>query len=163
MATPTPSEADAKGPMTKPGDGKGRPTTAATTKRRYTVTPKVMAAHRESAKKSTGPRSVAGKDRSRRSALKHGLTAFKVPMLVWGEDATAYDELYQTVLREYPPLDATGQWAVRQLTNAFWRSRRLEQAERALLIQETSSSLDDAILTGDHGIGVGIADPGTSS
>jgi hypothetical protein len=45
-----------------------------------------IAANRENAKRSTGPRSEAGKARSARNALKHGLSAEHVVML--GEDLT---------------------------------------------------------------------------
>src|SRR5262245_22775710 len=37
-----------------------------------------IAANRQNAQKSTGPRSAAGKSRSRRNAFRHGLSAFRL-------------------------------------------------------------------------------------
>src|SRR5262245_35888819 len=137
MTIPIPSAADANGgAISKSGDGKPPATVTAMAKRQYTVTPKVIAAHRANAAKSTGPRSVAGKQRSRRNAITHGMTAFKIALPLPKREAVAYEELEQAVLRQYPPLDPIGEWAVRQLIEAFWRSRRIDQAEAALIRQQ---------------------------
>jgi hypothetical protein len=137
MAIQIPSDADANGgPMSKSGDGKQHATVPVPAKHRYRVTPAVIAAHRANAKKSTGPRSAAGKQTSRRNALTHGLTALKVGLPIPKEEAIAYQALEQAVLRQYPPLDPIGEWAVRQLIEAFWRSRRIDQAEATLIRQQ---------------------------
>lgn len=54
-------------------------------------TPKQIAANRRNAKKSTGPRTPAGKSNVRLNALKHGLTAQSVVLPF--EDADAYEAL----------------------------------------------------------------------
>jgi hypothetical protein len=137
MAIQIPSDADANGgPMSKSGDGKQHATVPVPAKHRYRVTPAVIAAHRANAKKSTGPRSAAGKQTSRRNALTHGLAALKVGLPIPKEEAIAYQALEQAVLRQYPPLDPIGEWAVRQLIEAFWRSRRIDQAEATLIRQQ---------------------------
>src|SRR5262249_26128078 len=118
------------------GDGNKPATVLVPAKRRYTVTREVIAARRGNAKKSTGPRSVAGKQTSRRNALTHGLTAFKIGLPMSEEEAVDYQELEQAVFRQYPPLDPIGEWAVRQLIEAFWRSRRIDQAEATLIRQQ---------------------------
>src|SRR5262249_58726457 len=90
------------GPMSKSGDGKQHATVPVPAKRGYTVTPEVIAARRANAKKSTGPRSVVGKQTSRRNALTHGLTAFKIGLPMSEEEAVDYQELEQAVLRGVP-------------------------------------------------------------
>ena len=51
---------------------------------------KQLEANRRNAQKSTGPRTVEGKDRSRYNAVKHGMTA-KTPVLP-GEDEGAFQK-----------------------------------------------------------------------
>jgi hypothetical protein len=138
MSIQGPLDPEANRRESQPSDIQGgkRPSTRMTAKRRYAMTPKAMAAPGRTRRGPLARRSVAGKERSRRNALRHGLTAFAISILVPGEDAMAYDELYQTLLREYPPFDATGQFAVLQLTNALWRTRRIDMAETAVVTQE---------------------------
>jgi hypothetical protein len=124
---------DPNGPIASSGEDNDQPTHTVREKRRYTVTPKVIDAHRASAKKSTGPRSVAGKQISRRNSLTHALTAFQVGVAVPEEEVSAYRKLEKAMLRRYEPLDPIGEWTVRQLIEAFWRSRRIDLTEAALI------------------------------
>ena len=106
-------------------------------RRPYRMSATAMVQRRAAAKKSTGPKTAAGKSRSSRNSLTHGMTAFRTAYLVVGEDRAAYDELYQALLRRYRPLDPTGAWAMRQLANAFWRqAHRIDVAEAALITEE---------------------------
>ena len=50
---------------------------------------KQISANRAKAKRSTGPRSEAGKDRSRLNSWKHGLTAEEIT--ITGEDADQFE------------------------------------------------------------------------
>jgi hypothetical protein len=105
-------------------------------KRKYTLSDTATAQRQAAAKKSTGPKTAEGKATSSRNALTHGMTAFKTSILVWGEDAVAYDELREALRLQYPPLDAIGDWAVRELANALWRQGRINLAEAASILYE---------------------------
>ena len=61
------------------------------------ATEKMLAANRANALKSTGPRSLAGKMRSSRNALSHGLTA-KQPVLP-GECSAEREGVRKVLLR----------------------------------------------------------------
>jgi hypothetical protein len=65
------------------------------------ATAKQAAANRRNAAKSTGPRTKSGKARSRRNALKHGLSAEQVVML--GEDPAAFEALRDDLYNHYQP------------------------------------------------------------
>jgi len=106
-------------------------------KRKYTPSDKTKAQRQAAAKKSTGPKTPAGKATSNRNAVRHAMTAFQASILVKGEDAAAYQELHAALRREHPPLDATGDFAIGELANALWRqSRRINLAEAALIMRE---------------------------
>ena len=64
---------------------------------------KQVAANRRNGARSTGPRTKPGKARSRRNALKHGLSAEQVVML--GEDPVAFEALRDDLYAHYQPAD----------------------------------------------------------
>ena len=63
-------------------------------------------ANRRNAQRSTGPRTVAGKNNLRRNALKHGLTAEK--LVVVGEDAAGFQATRPAAGSDLVPGFATG-------------------------------------------------------
>ena len=65
------------------------------------TTDKQIAANRLNAKNSTGPRTDAGKCRSRRNAIRHGLTAETTIGVL--EDPTTYRALQRAIYRDYRP------------------------------------------------------------
>ena len=103
-----------------------------------------MAANRRNAAHSTGPRSTAGKRRSRSNALQHGLTAETVvPTL---EDADDYRVFEAAIAADYRPRTAVERHLVARLTSLLWRLRR------ALLI-ETGCSRSNAGSCTSAGVG----------
>ena len=60
---------------------------------------KQIEANRRNARKSTGPTTPEGKERSRRNAVRHGLTAETV--IVGVEDAEDYQAFEATVIADY--------------------------------------------------------------
>ena len=62
---------------------------------------KQIAANRANSTKSTGPKSVVGKSRSRKNAWKHGLTAKEIVMQ--GEDAEAFAAFRDGLMTDFEP------------------------------------------------------------
>ena len=67
---------------------------------------KQLHANRANATKSTGPRSQAGKARSRLNSRKHGLTAKM--LIIVGENADDFDQLRAELMAEHDPQSAAG-------------------------------------------------------
>jgi len=92
---------------------------------------KQVAANRQNAKNSTGPRTEAGKRRSRRNALRHGLTAETV--IGVHEDAAAYRALQRAVNADYRPQTNFETELIGRLVSLLWRLRRAVAIESGLL------------------------------
>jgi hypothetical protein len=91
---------------------------------------KQWAANRENAQKSTGPRTEEGKRRSRRNALRHGLTAETV---VDGlEDTEDYRAFEATIIADYDAATAVERELVLRLASLLWRIRRATGIETDL-------------------------------
>ena len=79
------------------------------------------------AQKSTGPRTEAGKQRSSRNALRHGLTARTA--VLDSEDPEAYQHHCRKFLDEYQPANQTEIELVQELADTSWRLRRIPLLE----------------------------------
>ena len=88
------------------------------------------AANRENARRSTGPRTDSGKQRSRLNALRHGLTGQTV--VLPAEDQAAYQRHAQSFLDEYHPKGATETQLVQILIDTSWRINRASAIETNL-------------------------------
>jgi hypothetical protein len=89
------------------------------------------AANRENAQRSTGPRTPAGKRRSRQNALRHGLTAQTViDGLEDGEDYRAFEA---AIVADYDAHTALERELVLRLASLLWRIRRASGIETDLL------------------------------
>src|SRR5262249_25327589 len=95
------------------------------------ATEKQIAANRQNAKNSTGPRTEAGKRRSRRNAIRHGLTAETV--IEVHEDATAYRALQRAINSDYRPQTNFESELIARLVSLLWRLRRAVAIESGLL------------------------------
>ena len=92
---------------------------------------KQLHANRANATHSTGPRSQAGKARSRLNSRKHGLTA-KILIIV-GESADDFEELRGELMDEHDPHSASERELVERLAGILWRLRRLPFFEAAII------------------------------
>ena len=91
---------------------------------------KQIAANRRNAEDSTGPRSEAGKQRSSRNAVRHGLTAETViePL----EDAEDYAAFEEAIAASFDPETAVERELILRLASLLWRLRRATSIETAL-------------------------------
>ena len=91
---------------------------------------KQIEANRRNAENSTGPRSEAGKQRSSRNAIRHGLTAETViePL----EDAEDYAAFEEAIAASFDPETAVERELILRLASLLWRLRRATSIETAL-------------------------------
>jgi hypothetical protein len=94
------------------------------------ATEKQIAANRQNAKKSTGPGTENGKQRSRRNAFRHGLTAESVVTAF--EDEADYRKFERTVIADYAADSAVERGLVCRLASLLWRLRRAVAIESGL-------------------------------
>jgi hypothetical protein len=87
-------------------------------------------ANRRNARLSTGPVTDDGKKRSRRNALRHGLTAETVIEAL--EDADDYAAFEMAIKVDYDPQTAVERELVLRLASLLWRLRRASAIERGL-------------------------------
>jgi hypothetical protein len=86
--------------------------------------------NRANAQKSTGPRTDAGKQRSKLNALRHGLTGHTIVLPT--EDQAAYQRHSQAFLDEYRPQGATETQLVQSITDISWQLNRAAAVETNL-------------------------------
>jgi hypothetical protein len=87
-------------------------------------------ANRYNALKSTGPKSEAGKQASRRNALRHGLTAETVISAL--EDRDDYKSFEGAIAADYDAQSAVERELVLRLASLLWRLRRATMMETGL-------------------------------
>jgi hypothetical protein len=87
-------------------------------------------ANRRNAQSSTGPKTEAGKQRSRGNAIRHGLTAETVIGAL--EDAEDYKAFEAAVIADYDAPSAVERELVLRLTSLLWRLRRATAIETGL-------------------------------
>jgi len=91
---------------------------------------KQIEANRRNARKSTGPITPEGKERSRRNAVRHGLTAETVIAAL--EDSEDYQAFEAAVIADYDAETAVERELVLRLASVLWRLRRAIGIETAL-------------------------------
>ena len=87
-------------------------------------------ANRGNALRSTGPKTEAGKRRSRRNAVRHGLTAESVVVAL--EDIEDYQALEAAIIADYDARTAVERELVLRLASLLWRMRRATAVETDL-------------------------------
>lgn len=107
-----------------------------------TVTAKKLAANRANARKSTGPRTAAGKRRSSRNAVTHGL--FCNDTVLPGEDARLFEQFRHAVLLKLSPQDVVELMIVDRVVIAQWKLRRLNAVEATAHIGNAQARIERA-------------------
>jgi hypothetical protein len=100
------------------------------------LTPALLAAARQNAQHSTGPRSAAAKENVKLNSLKHGGRVSdenrRQAMQALGEDPQEFENLKQELMSALTPGDALWEKQIDDLTWLYWRRERLERAEAGL-------------------------------
>jgi hypothetical protein len=115
------------------------------------TTPARLEANRRNARRSTGPRTEAGKHRSRLNALQNGRWA---AALCWsddslralGENPEEFQELLMNLWRADAPGDQLWEQQIEDLARLYWRRQRLERAWEVLVQGEMETSTRAALL-----------------
>jgi hypothetical protein len=102
--------------------------------------------NRANAQHSTGPKTDAGKQRSSRNALRHGLTAQTAVMPT--EDLKAYEAHLKSFNDDHSPKGALEANLVQALADATWRLNRIAALEANLLAVSPADVQDGLALIG---------------
>src|SRR5438477_7380446 len=97
-------------------------------------------ANRRNARHSTGPITAEGKLRSRRNAVRHGLTAETA--IVAMENAEHYKAFEAAVIADYDAQSAVERELVLRLASLLWRSRRATTMETGLFAIQARQLLE---------------------
>ena len=89
-------------------------------------------ANRRNAKKSTGPKTEAGKRIVSKNALRHGLLSERFPTLPY-EDDNEYREFADAMERDLRPVGVLERQVASQITQTCWKLRRCPAIEAALM------------------------------
>ncbi len=88
-----------------------------------------LAANRNNAQKSTGPKTPEGRAAVRVNALKHGLAAKDLVIDPQTEKNAEFNHFLQSFLDRYRPHDPLETLLVNEVVAAAWRLRRLHRTE----------------------------------
>ena len=102
------------------------------------TSPKQIDANRRNALKSTGPITPEGKERSRRNAVRHGLTAETVIAVL--ENSEDYETFEAAVISDYNAETAVERQLVLRLASTLWRLRRATGMETAIFDSATENA-----------------------
>ena len=105
---------------------------------------KQIRANRRNARKSTGPRSEAGKAASSANALSHGLTAARTVVLP-EEEPEAFERLSQGVVADLAPAGALQQALAQRIAGLLWRLDRVARLEAELFAHGRLARRRDAL------------------
>jgi hypothetical protein len=94
-------------------------------------------------RKSTGPRTARGKQRSKFNARKHGL--YSKVVLLNGESRPEYDDLLKALMEYIQPKGVPEIVEVQNLANLYWRRGRLLLVETAEIAKADSIQVDSII------------------
>ena len=87
-------------------------------------------ANRDNAKRSTGPKTLSGKEKVSGNALTHGLTAEK--HVIIGESIEEFNTFKDSMFKVYEPLGAHEEEIFIKLVEILWRLRRVGVIETGI-------------------------------
>ena len=103
------------------------------------LTPRQLESRRKNARKSTGPRTAAGKRRSAMNGLKYGYytgpNTMEQSMLLLGEDPNEFHVFRLELIASRQPADAVEQMLVEDIAMLAWKKRRINRAQQGLQLR----------------------------
>ena len=108
------------------------------------ASPAQFAANRANARLSTGPRTAAGKARSRLNAVTHG--AYARVLVLAREDRAAFEALHAGFIEAFEPVGRYERALVERLSLIWWKMQRAVEAETIVL---EATGYDDGRLSLD--------------
>lgn len=103
-------------------------------KSRKTVSAAVQQRNQDNSKKSTGPKTQQGKNRSRFNALKHGLTAKRLMLAADGKPIdNGITEIVEALRARYGADDVVAQLIIDNIAVDYWRQNKGLEAEMSYL------------------------------
>ena len=114
------------------------------------ATQRQIEANRRNARKSTGPRSAAGKAAASANALSHGLTAAG-DVLLQDESADVFESMQRDVLADLAPQDALQAMLARRIVQLLWRLDRAARLEAELFLHGELAAKRDRLRAAGRG------------
>ena len=112
------------------------------------MTPARLAANRENAQKSCGPKTEEGKAISSQNRLKHGLARHNGRFAVFPtEDAAASTELLANYLNEHEPTTQTEVDLIHTMAESLWLRNRAQNLQPSCFDPQTGAVIDSKSLT----------------
>jgi hypothetical protein len=112
------------------------------------MSPARLAANRENALKSCGPKTEEGKAVSSQNRLKHGLARDNGRFVVLPtEDAAAYAELLANYLNEHEPTTQTEVDLIHTMAESLWLRNRAQNLQPGCFDPQTGAVVDPKSLT----------------
>src|SRR5690348_3938988 len=93
------------------------------------TTTRQVAANRRNAQRSTGAKTVAGRERSKMNAWTHGLTATQIT--IDEQEARDFESFRDDLFEYFAPVGALEQQLVEDIAIRSWRLRRVPRLEIA--------------------------------
>jgi len=109
------------------------------------VTERKRKANQENAQKSTGPKTRAGKEKSRMNAVKHGILCDEL-IIMRGEgkeDLAAFEQLLAGLRKHYKPVGTLEDLLVQKMVGYLWRERRAQRHEGGAIQRELEYRRDE--------------------
>jgi hypothetical protein len=99
--------------------------------------------------KSTGPKTVEGKERSRMNAFKHGILS-KI-LIIGGESEDDFNSLLESLLDDLQPEGCIEEMLVGEIATSCWRLRRALVAEKGEIKRQRGIAINSMFLP-DEGL-----------
>ena len=125
---------------------------------RKTVSDKTVAANRENAKKSTGPKTETAKSNLKYHAVKHGLLT-KALLLRKGEEEEEFQELTDSLEAYFKPRSIIEEIMVEDIAVSYWKSNTAQRLliKAILSRQKTSEAVFDTFNNASSEVGVPLS------